>query len=283
MNNYLRHLPNRQHQFLVGLFLILLFPAICFGQPKDIHHDPDQPDIEIMVVGTYHFANPNQDEFNIKSRDVKTPEKQKEIKSVVRSLQEFGPDKVAIEYQVRHQNLVDSLYSQYLAGEHELERTESQQLGFRLANMLGHEKIYAVDYKYKFDLDPLKKFAKENNTNFNAYVKNWGKTLMEKANRIQREGTVREALRNSNSALFEDAQRQMYAKAATVGNHSEYPGVELVTNWHHRNLRIFANVEHVAEPGDRLIVFYGAGHSAILRDLIKANPEMKLVDPLNYL
>lgn len=274
---------NKRRFFITVLSFLLLTPLVSNSQPKEIHHNPDRPAIEIMVVGTYHFANPNRDEFNVNAADVKTSKKQKEIKSVVRSLQKFQPDKITIESQVQHQPQIDSLYAEYQAGRYELKRTESQQLGFRMAKMMGHDKIYAVDYKYQFNLDPLKVYSKEHNTNFNDYLQNWGQTLMKKANKIQQEGTVREALRNTNSALFEDAQRQMYSKAATVGDHSNYPGVELVTNWHHRNIQIFANIEHVAEPGDRIIVFYGSGHSAILRDLIEANPEMKMVNPLDYL
>lgn len=270
--------------FLLTAFpFFLVCPVVSISQPVEIHPNPDRPVIEIMVVGTYHFANPNQDEFNVNSADVKTPKKQQEIISVTKSLKDFQPDKIAIESQVQHQPLVDSLYTEYKAGRYELKRTESQQLGFRLAKMSEHDNIYGVDYKYQFDLDPLKKYSKENDTNFNDYLQNWGKKLMQEANKIQQEGTVREALKNSNSPLFEDAQRQMYAKASTVGDNSDYPGVELVTNWHHRNIRIFANIEHIAEPGDRIVVFYGSGHSAILRDLIEANPEMELVDPLDYL
>jgi hypothetical protein len=274
---------NNLCNFITILSFLLLMPLVSNSQPKEIHHNPDRPVIEIMVVGTYHFANPNQDEFNTDAADVKTSKKQQEIRSVTKSLKEFHSDKIAIESQVQHQPVIDSLYAEYKAGRYELKRTESQQLGFRLAKMSGHDNIYAVDYKYQFDLDPLKKYSEDNNTNFNEYLQNWGKTLMQKANKIQREGTVRKALRNSNSPLFEDAQRQMYAKAATVGDNADYPGVELVTNWHHRNIRIFANINHIAEPGDRVIVFYGSGHSAILRDLIEANPEMELVDPLDYL
>lgn len=275
---------NNTLYFLLSAFsFFLVSPVVSNSQPMEIHPNSDRPVIEIMVVGTYHFANPNQDEFNVNSTDVKTPKKQQEIISVTKSLKDFQPDKIAIESQVQHQPLIDSLYAEYKAERYELKRTESQQLGFRLAKMSGHGNIYAVDYKYQFDLDPLKKYSEENETNFNEYLQNWGKTLMQKANKIQQEGTVRAALKNSNSPLFEDAQRQMYAKAATVGDNSDYPGVELVTNWHHRNIRIFANIEHIAEPGDRIIVFYGSGHSAILRDLIEANPEMELVDLLDYL
>ncbi len=274
---------NKSCSYIIALSLLLLIPIVSSSQPKDIHHNSDRPVIEIMVVGTYHFANPNQDEFNVKAADVKTPEKQREIISVTKSLQEFQPDKITIESQVQHQPLVDSLYTEYRADRYELKRTETQQLGYRLAKMMAHEKVYAVDFQYKFDLNPLKEYSEDHNTNFNEYLQNWGQTLLKKANRIQQGGTVQEALRFSNSSLMEDAQRQMYSKAATVGDNSDYPGVELVTNWHHRNIRIFANIEHVAEPGDRIIAFYGSGHSAILRDLIEANPEMKLIDPLDYL
>lgn len=135
--------------FIPFIFFLLLTPLVSNSQPQDIHHQPDRPAIEIMIVGTYHFANPKQDEFNVNSADVKTPKKQQEIISVTKSLKEFQPHKIAIESQVQHQPSIDSLYAEYKAERYELKQTETQQLGFRLAKMLGHNKMYAIDYKYQ--------------------------------------------------------------------------------------------------------------------------------------
>jgi predicted proteasome-type protease len=70
---------------------------------------------------------------------------------------------------------------------------------------------------------------------------------------------------------------------ATVGEDTTYVGADVVAQYYKRNLRIFANIEDVAEPGDRILVIFGAGHLPYLRPLIEASPQMEFVDPLDYL
>lgn len=57
----------------------------------------------------------------------------------------------------------------------------------------------------------------------------------------------------------------------------------MVAQYHKRNLRIFANIEAVAEAGDRVLVIFGAEHMPYLRPLVEASPQMKFVTPLRYL
>ncbi len=54
-------------------------------------------------------------------------------------------------------------------------------------------------------------------------------------------------------------------------------------NWYHRNVRIFANVLRVTEPGDRLLMLYGAGHVPILAHLAEASGAYRLADPRDIL
>lgn len=265
--------------------LLLTLGTKAQKQPKEILPPSikNVEKIQVMVMGTYHFNNPNRDEYNVDAADVMTPARQKQIREVVDNLAEFEPSKVTLEYVRKNAAKFDSLYKAYRSGDHDLERNERQQIGFRLADEMGHNRVYAVDFNYSFPIDEVKEFAGKQDQEFLEYLKHWGRSLKKEADSLQRHGTVAEALRSINSPYFEDAQRQMYARTATVGNDTAYPGVELVTNWHRRNLRIFANMEHIAEPGDRVFLMFGSGHSAILRDLVEAHPQMVLVDPLDYL
>ena len=42
---------------------------------------PETPPIEVMVLGTYHMANPGLDLANVKSDDVLKPQRQKELEA----------------------------------------------------------------------------------------------------------------------------------------------------------------------------------------------------------
>ncbi len=71
---------------------------------------------------------------------------------------------------------------------------------------------------------------------------------------------------------------------ATVGaDQAGYIGARVVGQWYDRNLRIFANLAAIAQPGDRILLIIGMGHTPILRELVRSHPGMQLVEPLAYL
>jgi hypothetical protein len=69
-----------------------------------------------------------------------------------------------------------------------------------------------------------------------------------------------------------------------IGSGHAYPGVDWVTAWYNRNLRIFANLQRItSSSGDRILVIFGAGHIPILRHCVLALPEYNLVEVSEYL
>ena len=55
-------------------------------------------------------------------------------------------------------------------------------------------------------------------------------------------------------------------------------------DWYKRNFRIFSNVLQIIEsPNDRVLVIFGQGHGAYLRDWVKSLPDLALVEPNDYL
>jgi hypothetical protein len=68
-----------------------------------------------------------------------------------------------------------------------------------------------------------------------------------------------------------------------TGADSSFAGLEPTAELYRRNLRIFANLARMAEPGDRVLVIYGANHASYFRDFIGDHSQMRVVDPLDYL
>ncbi len=60
-------------------------------------------------------------------------------------------------------------------------------------------------------------------------------------------------------------------------------GADLLSKWYERNIRIFANLQRITRPGDRVLVLFGSGHAPILRELIQHDPRLRLVEPRDYL
>jgi uncharacterized phosphosugar-binding protein len=56
-----------------------------------------------------------------------------------------------------------------------------------------------------------------------------------------------------------------------------------LTQWYKRNFLICANLVQRARPGDRAVVFFGSGHSFLLRQCVGEMPGYRLVEANGYL
>jgi hypothetical protein len=132
------------------------FPSL--GRPRELGLPPAQ----VMILGVFHFYNPNADYAQFRGIDVLTPERQREIEAVAEGLAAFAPTRIAVEQPPEAADCV-------------------------------------------------------------------------------------------------------------------------VAEWYERNLVIFANLAAVAQPGERVLLIIGAGHTPILRDLVRVHPDMALVEAVDFL
>lgn len=254
--------------------------------------------ITVMPIGTVHLDNPGRDVNNPEVPDVLAPEKQQELGALRDSLAQFEPTKMAIEVRRRHQGAIDSLYRAFRAGRLDTSfavgdfvspRSEQYQLGFRLAKRLGHERVWAVDHMIPMDMGKVMAYAKENDPALmNALTDFSEGPLMTEIDRLLQHETLGHLYRFLNRSSTVERFRAPYVQMATAGADrspadSAYVGADVVAAYHKRNLRIFANLDAIAEPGDRVIIIFGAGHMPYLRPLIEASPRIQFADPLNYL
>lgn len=236
-----------------------------------------------MVLGVFHFANPNADVAQFQGVDVLTPVRQQEIQAFVDQLARFQPTKIALERVPSETDSINADYRHYLAGTFPLTRNEIHQIGFRLAGQLHLPRLYAVDFQLGMHIDSVLAYAQLRDT---AYAGRFRRTIAEvvqQLDRMQREESIGANLRFLNDPATILLAQQPYMDMATVGAGDGYIGARVVAQWYERNLRIFANVAAVAEPGDRILLIIGQGHTPILRELMRTYPGMQLVDALPYL
>jgi Family of unknown function (DUF5694) len=232
---------------------------------------------EVLVLGTYHMANPGRDIFNTKADDVLAPKRQAEIAQVIEVLKRFNPTKVAIESTAgddRH----PKRYADYLAGKHELTRNEIDQIGYRLAKELGHETIYAVDADGEFPFRRLMKYAKATGREkeLEALMGEVGE-MVKRQDAYLASHTILEMLllMNSDAKVAEDLG--YYFRQAQFGEPYDWAGADLVADWFRRNMRIYTNVTSIIEsPNDRILLVYGAGHLGWLQWAFASNPTLRL-------
>jgi hypothetical protein len=270
-----------QRLTLVGLAILLLCGADM--DPARGQSGSAESSSQILVLGTYHFANPGLDVVQTEVADILAPDKQAEVEQVVEALARFRPTRIAVEVRRDGLERLNASYAAYRAGTAELGRSEVQQLGFRLAKRFDHPQIFGIDHEGEFPFDEVMRYAQQHDPAFVQRVQRVIGEITVEQNRLQRENTVAEILRYDNDPTQVAWGHSMYVETAAVGAADTYIGAELLSKWYERNIRIFADLKGITEPGDRVLVIFGAGHAAILRELVTGDRSMVLVEANEFL
>lgn len=256
--------------------LLLLASAVALGATLQA-----QPKVQVMVVGTYHMANPKADLIKTELDDHTSPKRQKEIQDLVDDLAKFKPTKIMVERMP--EDGANEKYHSYLEDKYTLTVNEIDQVGMRLARKMGNKDIYPIDYRTGMDFDPLFAFAKNaNDTEFFSYFEAT-KAEVEKMLNGLRDHTVEQNLSMMNSPEQLHLAMEFYVRTLRLNDGKDYPGADMLAGWYSRNLRIFGNLAKVVQPGDKVIVLFGQGHAPILRQLVIDSGNMDLVEPSAYL
>ena len=253
----------------------------------------DKP--KVLLLGTFHFNFPNLDVVQTASDDkidVLLPVYQKEIEMIIEKLLKFKPTKIAIEKPPAMQSKVDSMYQQYLSGDYQLDRSEIDQIGFRLAKVMDIQKLFCVDemgnfteninnilkdqasdeYKSFYEYFSIKTAIwKESNVDTPIFKTNG---ILAELIRLNSEERVKKSLGYYISVLFKYEQ-----------NPNDFIGVDFETGrWFNRNLKIFRNIQRIETvSSDRILVIYGAEHLNLLNFLFGYSPEYLLVRANDFL
>ena len=245
---------------------------------------------QVMILGSYHFGNGGEHLINVEVADVMSDKKQLEIIEVIDKLSKFKPNKIAVEAKVTSAKELNNDYIEYCSNNSEIKsniighRNEIVQLGFRLANRLDHSKIYPIDVPAFLPFEPLDDYAKNNLPELYEKIHQEIAKGAKQNEDLQKNNTVGEILRYlNNENRIEIEHSNFYLDLNQVGAGDKYYGANFITAWYERNIKIFANLQAISEPGDRILVIYGAGHCKIFKDFVSSYKEMELVDVLEYL
>ena len=239
---------------------------------------------QVVVLGTYHMSNPGLDLINVKADDVLAEKRQREIADIAARLARFRPTKVAVEIPWGRDSTSNALYQRYLAGSHTLDRTEMQQLGFRVARAAGLPRVYGIDHRLGVNMAPVIVWALMNGQpELAAAAQAMTTRLVAEADSMMRHATVGEILAALNSSRA-DSAHSIYLAALRVGTDTSYVGADVTARWFERNLKIAANVlRTIDSPDDRVLVIIGAAHGPILRDLLGQVPGIRVLHPADAL
>ncbi len=267
---------------------------------SDDRHTTGQ--VEVMLLGTYHMANPGHDLINVDADSPLDPTRQTQLETCTDRLADWEPDRIAVEYPHDKQIPLNDLYDRFNAGSLKLDgstplpdpfadgfiENEIIQLGFRLAIRCGHTHVLAIDHEahtpawtddgaiatmltrlpapddVPYHLPDPTEIQETQQTNLEEHSIG---TFIAWCN-------TTDQLRINHDLMF----------ASCFESDDIDPAVGMLTRWYERNLRmLYTTLTESKEDDHRILVIVGSGHVRVLAHLIEEAPNARLVTPEPYL
>ena len=252
---------------------------------------PDESAIQVLVLGSYHFGNPGQDVHNMEADSVLTERRQRELEALNEALTDFSPTVVAVERVTSDATtpiFADPQYIDFEPAVLAAEADERHQIGYRLAHSLGLEHVFGIDEQPSEgepDYFPFGKVmahveATGRTDEFSALNATIGKVVKE-FEEAQKTESIPTLLLELNNGMLGNSEGSYSLLTFDYGE--QQPGAELAAYWFMRNAKIFAKLQDVSKPGDRVVVVYGGGHKYWLEHFAENTPGFVRVDPTPYL
>jgi len=240
---------------------------------------------QVLVVGTFHFDYPGLDELKTQDSDkidvLKEPKKT-EVTALVEYIKKFKPNKIAIEAHPGYG--WNKKFKEYLEGKHRDQRGERYQLAMRIASETGLDTLYTVD------ASTLKSDIIEKDSNLYKSLTNkidwetddpyWdvAEKYFEYEEAQVKNTHLLDYFKHMNTREGHNTNFGLYLTGGYSSGNGQ--GADHFTMWwYNRNARIFANIINITEsPDDRILVIFGNGHAAILRQFFEASPQYDFLE-----
>lgn len=240
----------------------------------------------LVVLGTYRMETVN--EINPDLSDLTTPERQKQIATLVERLKKFKPTKIAIECDLADNARTNDAYNRYLSGDYQLSKNETNQIGFRVAIQLNHKKVYCVD-SGEFPNELLSNYRRNVSRNvelvrlLRVFNRNLRKDIDAEYEKLFTLPVTDQLIFLNQYARIEK-EHQNYFDLMRIGREKEYVGVNFLSWWYGKNMKILTNIIRITDsPDDRVLVIYSAEHNKLLTQFAKESGFYNVESALKYL
>ena len=228
------------------------------------------PPAQVMLLGTFHFSDPGKDAVKTRSLDVTTAESQQYLADLSQRIaRTFRPTRVLLEYAPDNDASINQQFAAYVDGKFELPVNEIYQLGFRIARLSGLDAVGTWDHReVPWQAGAMIEYAEENDPAAKAEWEAEIAAITAELHRRHDTLSLPELLALSNDPADFAANKALYVSTNAIGAGDGYSGADAAASWWHRNFRMYANVQRVAQPGERVLVIGGSGHIAVIADLL---------------
>jgi hypothetical protein len=272
-------------RFALALAATALVASVAIAAPATA----PQPDADFLFVGSFHMNNPGRDVHNTRADDVLAAKRQQEITEVARLIERYRPTKVMVEADPASQAELDAEFAASCKGDRQLGRDEIEQVGYRVACDLGLPGVVGVNWN---DLGPI---SDEASVDYVAAIERHGQQAQRardmavgnaQAARDQAvldHGSIGDMLRHLNSPEWLAANARAYFRIGLYGTREDPAGANWMMLWFGRNQYIFNDIVRNTQPGDRVLVVYGAGHGNLLRQYAGESGFYRVEDTVRWL
>ena len=269
--------------------LTLIIAALwgCVSAPAQ-YAPRDANAVEVMVLGTWHFAGSSADVISASTDSVLSPARQADLEAVAARLAAFKPTVIVTERVTEAPRYIDPKFAEFSEKDLATNENERAQIAYRLAKTAGVTRVHGIDEQpaegepdyFPFDrvLDHANAVGRKAEIEaMIAATQAMVETEMARFSSM----TIAEALIETNTGAL--SAPDFYYDLLTYDEGEAQPGAELNAYWFMRNAKIFSKLIDVVKPGDRVIIVYGAGHKFWLDHLTEMTPGFVRIDPVDYL
>lgn len=253
------------------------FPARC--EPSEV---------QVMLLGTYHFQNPGLDAVKKQIDDVLVPARQRELADLAERIAAWHPEQIAVEWSASDSSSLAARYARYRSGSLAPARNEVDQIGFRLAARLELPSVEPIDTMMRLGNDSVGALLARR-----ADLKALADRASARAQQESDSGAASFAAKsivaqlrelNGDAALHAGNSRGMFAALLPLGEGTNYGGPQMLARWYERNIIMVHHLYRSLRPSTRrVLVIVGAGHVPPMRNLLDEAPQFCPVSPLPLL
>ena len=188
---------------------------------------------EIVLVGTFHFEQVGE----------LVQQKEDEVKELVDFLATYNPTKIALEWDNEEEYKLNNEYRNF-NGHYAI--SEVQQIGFRLAQNLRHDKLYAVNWNGQLTQENMTILNHEIQNSYPDVLKIMKDTISN-APLISADSVLIDSYRKLNDTeAIKGSERIYLSLVNVVGDNKEMIGFNFLNKFSERELMIFKNIVDIS-------------------------------------
>lgn len=274
------------------LILFYIFTLVTSVSKAQINPDnilmENEKSPKVLLVGTFHFAYFDQDQYKTEESNrvnILSEKRQKEVLELIDYIAKFKPNKIFVE-DFNKENILMTNYKNYQKGKYKLTADEIDQIAFRLSKKFHLDTIYAVDSRTiahdLFENDSTKNYIKSlkgkvSNEKISPTLAKYHKWY-ELDDKYLLENSLLDYFKLLNSENYQ--KRGLYSMFLTSFKNENLEGADdLTLDLVSRNIRILHKItQNITSENDRILILFGSSHTEFFKVFFESSPEYELIN-----